>query len=197
VTLAALRNIPSVEGPSRCRTASSSCGRVRRTVAWLRRWLPRAVARALLQMRLLAPKRGWDQKSEAWVKSPIGHPRSLWGHPRPLWSRRREVWGPPVQAVLPGWAGAACRPLRRGLPGAAQRAPCCSLSPPALAPGQCPGCAAEQRARAAPTSCCCSVQLQRKRGEPVNGEGQASAPAACPALPCPALPCPALAAAQC
>jgi len=100
------------------------------------------------------------------------------------------VWGPPGQAALPGWAGAACHRPGTGLPGAAQRAPCCSRSPPALALERQPGCATQQRARAAPSSssscccCCCSLLLQRKReGEPVNGDRQASAPAACPALP--------------
>ena len=120
--------------------------------------------------------------------------RSCWGQPAPLRSRRREGWGPPGQAGLPGWAGAACRPPRRRLPGAGQRVACCSRSPPALAPGQRPGSAAEQRARAAPScsSSCCSLLLQRKREqEPVNADRQASAPGACPALPCPALPCPA------
>ena len=194
VALAALRNMPSVDGPSRCRTASSSCGRGRRTGACLRSCLATAVARALPQLRLLAPRRGWEQKRVAGVKSPMPRARSCWGQAAPLRSRRREGWGPPGQAGLPGWAGAACRPPRRRLPGAGQRAACCSRSPPALAPGQRPGSAAEQRARAAPSSsCCCSLLLQRKREqEPVNADHQASAPGACPALPCPALPCPAL-----
>ena len=121
------------------------------------------------------------------VKSPNPRARSSWAHPAPLRSSWREGWGPPGQAGLPGWAAAACRPPRRRLPGAAQRAACCSRSPPALAPGQRPGSAAEQRARAAPScsSSCCSLLLQRKtEQEPLKGDRQASAPAACPALPC-------------
>ena len=136
-----------------------------------------------------SPRKGAGTRAGARPEEPNPPSSELLGT-LPLPSRRREGWGPPKQAGLPGWAGAARRPPRRGLPGAGQRAPGCSQSPPALAPGQRPGSAAEQRARAAPSSsCCCSLLLQRKREqEPVNAEHQASAPAACPALPCPALP---------
>ena len=107
------------------------------------------------------------------------------GHPPPLRKMRREGWASPVQAGLPAGAGAARHPPHRGLPGAAQRAPCHSWSPPAPVPGQRPHSAAELRARAAPSCCCCcccSLLLQSKREpEAINGDCQASGPRACSA----------------
>ena len=132
-----------------------------------------------------SPRKGAGTRAGARPEEPNPPSSQLLGT-LPLPSRRREGWGPPGQAGLPGRAGAACRPPRRGLPGAVQRAPGCSQSPPALAPGQRPRAAAEQRARAAPSSSSsCSLLLQRKtQQEPLNGDRQASALAACPALPC-------------
>lgn len=86
-------------------------------------------------------------------------------------------WAPPGQAGLPGWAGAACRPGCRELPGAGQREPCCRPSPTARLPLQPPRSLAGQRARAAPSASCGSRLLPRKRGHrAVEVKRQASAP---------------------
>lgn len=50
----ARQNIPSADGPSCCRTASSSCRRCTRTVAWLRSCLPTARAGSLPHTLLFA-----------------------------------------------------------------------------------------------------------------------------------------------
>ena len=93
-------------------------------------------------------------------------------------------WGPPGQACLPGWAGAACHPGCRELPGAGRREPPCRQSPTARAPLQRPRSLAAQRARAAPSSSCGSRLLPRKREQRAMEEKrQASAPG--PSQRCP------------
>ena len=187
---AASRKIPSVDGPCSCRRASRSCRGQRRRVAWLEAGPgagePCSGAGACVEGSAF-PRAGW-RGGWRWVR---GEEAALSPSPSrgpsagdTASAEEPAGWGPPGQACLPGWAGAACHLGCRELPGAGRREPPCRQSPTARAPLQRPRSLAAQRARAAPSSSCGSRLLPRKREQRAMEEKrQASAPG--PSQRCP------------
>ena len=165
---AALRNIPSVVGPRWRRTASSSCRRGRRPLAWLKN---QAVARTRALPQTWLPKRhkGSGTRSRFWgcrVQYPVpaaagdtqALSRAARGRAGDPVCRLAYLDGPGQRVVLPT---EGCQGLPKERPAAAG-----ARLPWRLGSGR--GAPQGKRARAAPSSCCwccshcCSLLLQRK-----------------------------------
>ena len=192
VALAALRNMPSVDGPSRCRTASSSCGRERQEDGCLAEELPcNSGGQSAAPAAAPCPQTGLGAEACCGGEEPNGACAELLGTA----SASAEQAEGGLGTAWPGWLTWMGRGSVPSSPQMAARGCPKSglLQPEPACPGAWAAAGLRRRAKGQGSPLLLLLLLlppaakeKRARARQCRPPGQRSRSLPCPALPCPA-----------